>query len=219
MSNINTKSYWDNRFGSGDWEYNKGRDQTKEFARSQIPLLNIDENIEGSILDFGCGLGDAFPLYKKSFRKAKLFGIDISDEAIKKCIHEYGDIAEFICGSHLDVPVCDIIIASNVFEHLSNDIAIAKHLKGKCRELYIIVPYMERLDSEQSCSEHVNTYNKEYFIELGEYSYKVFNSRGWSEYGLNLIFNIWVKNVYLFLFGKSLIKRKKQIMYRFTRQS
>ena len=44
MRNINTKHYWDKRFGSGDWEQKEGRDQTKDFALSQIPLLNIDKN-------------------------------------------------------------------------------------------------------------------------------------------------------------------------------
>lgn len=213
--NVNTKIYWDKRFGSGDWEQKDGRNQTRAFAQSQMSLLNIDKNFEGSILDFGCGLGDAFPIYKKTFPKAKLIGIDISEEAIKKCKEKYSGLAEFISGSHLDTPPCDIIIASNVFEHLSNDISIARHLKDKCKELNIVVPYNEQLNREQSCDEHVNSYNKEYFKELGNHTSRVFNSKGWSEFGYNLIFNVYIKNLLRPLFGKSKIKRKKQIIFTF----
>ena len=75
--NINTKSYWDKRFVSGDWEQKQGRSQTRNFAISQIPKLSIDREFSGILLDFGCGLGDALPIYKKFYPKAKLMGIDI----------------------------------------------------------------------------------------------------------------------------------------------
>jgi len=89
MTNINTKSYWNNRFAYGDWEQKRGRNQTKQFAVSQIPKLNIPENFSGTILDFGCGLGDAFSIYRKAYPKATLIGLDISKEAINKCKETY----------------------------------------------------------------------------------------------------------------------------------
>jgi hypothetical protein len=41
MININTKTYWDRRFSSGDWELKKGRKQTTLFALSQAAILDI----------------------------------------------------------------------------------------------------------------------------------------------------------------------------------
>ncbi len=91
-------------------------------------------------------MGDAIPIYKKNFPKAKLIGLDISGEAIKKCRDKFGDIAQFICGDYTSVPEVDIIISSNVFEHLSNDKIIAEYLLNKCKILNIIVPYKENYE-------------------------------------------------------------------------
>ena len=68
MENINTKEYWEKRFSTGDWEKSKGKTQTEDFAKSQVKYLNISKNFSGTILDFGCGLGDAFPVYKKNIQ-------------------------------------------------------------------------------------------------------------------------------------------------------
>jgi len=78
INNLNTQEYWDHRFSSGDWEESNGRKQTKYFAMSLIKHLKIQKDFTGSILDYGCGLGDAIPVYKLYFPKAKLYGVDIS---------------------------------------------------------------------------------------------------------------------------------------------
>jgi SAM-dependent methyltransferase len=212
MKNINTKKYWDDRFKTGDWEQNKGRNQTKCFAISQIPLLKIDKNFTGIILDFGCGLGDAFPIYKDAYPKAKLIGLDISEEAIKLCRRDYGNIAEFIIGDYTSVPKVDIIIASNVFEHLSEDKVIAKELLLKCKILKVIVPYKELLIPN---NEHINFYDEFYFDEFSQVSYKTFFSKGWGPTRVDLVYNGYFKNIIRLLMGRPLvkIKRLKQIMF------
>lgn len=212
MENINTKSYWNSRFASGDWEQKKGRNQTKQFALAQIPYLNISKTFSGTILDFGCGLGDAFPIYKEAFPNAQLIGLDISEEAIKKCKETYGQMGKFICGNFTDVPTVDVIIASNVFEHLSDDISIAKYLIKKCQHLNIIVPFNEQLVPN---SEHINSYNKDYFSSIGDYHYKVFTSKGWGPDGIKLLYQVYLKNLLRPLLGKSTAKRSKQIIFIF----
>ena len=79
--NINTKDYWDSRFQSGDWATRGGRSQTENFARAQIKHLGIKSDFVGSICDFGCATGDAFPIYKHFFPNAKLIGVDFSSSA------------------------------------------------------------------------------------------------------------------------------------------
>jgi len=111
------------------------------------------------------------------------------------------------------VPRVDIIISSNVFEHLTDDISIAKNLLIKCRQLNIIVPYKEKIISG---SEHINTYNVNYFHDLGKYEYKIFACKGWSQYGINLIYHLFLKNLSRPLFGKPIIERAKQIIYIFN---
>lgn len=214
IDNVNTKKYWEQRFSSGDWEQKRGRTQTAHFAASQVAHFKFDKDFSGSLVDFGCGLGDAMPVYKKFFPHAKLVGIDVSESAIAKCKERYGKIASFISGTHQNCPSADIIVASNVFEHLSDDIEIAKALLSKCKELYITVPYNEL----PLCSEHVRTYNEKYFQILGESDFVIFPSRGWSEYGRSK-WKLAFKNLLCRLSGRSIQPRRMQIMYRLHKLS
>lgn len=210
--NINTKDYWERRFSSNDWENNNGSWQTASFARGQIPHFKIKSDFKGELLDFGCGTGDAMPVYHQYFPYAKLIGIDIAENAVVKCREKYGAIASFTQGDHLNVPNTDIIIASNVFEHLTDDIGVAKVLHARCKSLYIIVPYKEK----PLGTEHVNFYNEHYFAEIGKYDYKVFPCVGWTQYGLkNLWYYIYLKNIFRFILRKPLGYRYLQIMFRF----
>ncbi|WP_347172819.1 class I SAM-dependent methyltransferase [Polaribacter uvawellassae] len=214
MKNINTKKYWDKRFSTGDWETSKGRNQTADFAKSQVERFDIPKNFSGTILDFGCGLGDAIPIYKKKYPKAKLIGVDISEEAIKKCKKSFGDIATFIAGTENEVPTVDIIISSNVFEHLSNDKEIAKVLIQKCKTLYITVPFNENLKTS-GATEHINSYDEDSFNNtFKNVSSKKFRSKGWGETTRDLIIKVYLKNIFRFLFGKKLRIKTKQIMFK-----
>lgn len=207
--NINTTFYWNSRFSSGDWEDKGGRVQTAFFAKAQVQYFLIPDDFDGTIVDFGCGLGDAMPIYRARYRKAKLVGVDISDDAIAKCRVHYGHIAEFICGDYSAVPQAEVVITSNVLEHLSDDLNVASSLQGKCDALYITVPFMEW----PLGSEHVRTYDEDYFRSLGSYSYVVFPSRGWSEYTGKLAL-LQTKNVIRKLLGREVVRRRKQIMFR-----
>lgn len=209
--NINTKSYWESRFSSGNWEVSGGRSQTEQFALAAIPYLNIPFEFAGRILDFGCGLGDAIPVYRQHFPNASLLGMDISETAVEKCRAKYGDLASFFCGDHTETPPADIIIASNVFEHLSNDLEIATSLIERCKTLYVIVPFNEA----PLHSEHVRKYKKNSFSELGAVRHKVFLCEGWSQFGYNLFVDIYLKNVARPFIGKSIVNRGRQILFEF----
>mgnify|MGYP006434073353 CR=1 FL=1 len=161
MKNINTKTYWDNRFKSGDW--NKGGTyQTTQYAKGNVKHMDIDPRFSGSILDFGCALGDAIPILKLSYPNAQLYGVDISEEAIKICNQNYGQLAEFKTGSYEILGQYDIIIASHVMEHLTDDKNIVQSLLTKCKTLYIIVPYKEN----PLYIEHVNFYEDNYYDDF-----------------------------------------------------
>lgn len=208
---INTQEYWEKRFSSGDWEEKNGRLQTADFALGQARLFEIDRNFEGTILDFGCGLGDAIPVYKDHFPKAKFIGVDISSSAIDLCRKTYGSIAGFLQGGCEVVTEVDIIVASNVFEHLSGDQEIAKKLLLKCRDLYVVVPYREN----PLFVEHINSYDEKSFSELGACAWHVFPCRGWSEYGFELWYHVYFKNIFKIILRREMRRRKKQIMFHF----
>ncbi|MBI3756315.1 MAG: class I SAM-dependent methyltransferase [Deltaproteobacteria bacterium] len=209
--NVNTKEYWEQRFSSGDWEEKRGRWQTGSFARGQLPYLRIGEDFEGTILDFGCGLGDAMEIYRENIPKAKLIGIDISPSAIELCQMKYGSIATFMQGDYKVVPYVDVIIASNVFEHLSDDREVARSLLSKCKDLYVVVPYKEW----PLYPEHINTYDENCYSDIGEYDWKVFPCKGWSLYGWRLWYHIYFKNIFRLILRRRLKHRGLQIVFHF----
>ena len=98
-----------------------------------------------------------------------------------------------------------------MFEHLSDDINVAKALLNKCATLFIITPYKEN----PLCSEHIRSYDEKYFDELCPDAYRIFNSPGWTEYGIDLL-KLNVKNIIRFVFQKQRRAQRRQIMFRFT---
>lgn len=167
--NINTKEYWESRFKSGNWNQN-GKRQTREYALANIQHLKIGDNFKGSILDFGCALGDAIPFYKSKYPYARIYGFDISLSAIDYCKKEYSELAEFFSGDLDNVPESEVIIASHVMEHITNDKDLIKKLLLKCNELYVFVPYKEY----PLYHEHVNFYDENYYKDLEPEIYKIF---------------------------------------------
>jgi hypothetical protein len=170
-------------------------------------------DFEGTLVDFGCGLGDAMPVYREHFPKAKLIGVDISQSAIDICRTRYGTFAAFAQGDCESVPTADVIIASNVLEHLTDDREAARCLLSKCKSLYVVVPYKE---APPLCDEHVNTYDERSFSDLGDYDFKVFPCVGWSPFGIRLWYHIYFKNVFRFLLRMPLRRRNMQIIFRFS---
>lgn len=210
--NVNSQAYWDHRFASGDWEKKNGRWQTQSFARGQLPHLKLPRDFAGTILDFGCGLGDAIPVYREYFPKARLMGMDISSQAVELCREKHGRAAVFLQGKAEDVPAgIDVILASNVLEHLDDDLAVAQTLREKCAELYIVVPYREA----PLFGEHVNSYDENHFSALGPCERTIFPCRGWSAYGRERWVQIHFKNIFRFLLGRPLRRRNLQILFHF----
>jgi len=158
MGNINSKEYWEKRFRTGNWG-KAGSLQTMQYASYNIMHIDLNKNFSGTLLDFGCALGDSIPVYRNFLPNAKLLGIDISSSAIEQCKKRYGNLATFLSGDYRNTPKSDYIIASHVMEHLSNDREIVAHLLEKCKYLYIFVPYKET----PLYVEHVNYYDKEYY--------------------------------------------------------
>lgn len=214
--NINTPDYWDWRFASGDWEAKKGRSQTEGFASAQIRWVDLASDFAGTLLDFGCGMGDAMEVYRRAFPRASLMGIDISPAAIQRCRENYGSIASFSVGDFKSVPAVDAIIASNVLEHLDNDKEVAKWLLSQCQDLFIVVPYREH----PRIPEHVNAYDETSFTTLspGRYSYHVFSCPGWTPSGFrDLWWNIYCKNPVRAIVGRPTIRKNLQIIYHLKR--
>lgn len=213
--NINTKEYWDDRFATShkmSWRANAGEIQTRMFAHEIAKRLKMNVDFNGTILDFGCALGDAIPVYKKRYPNAQFFGTDISTAAIEICIQKFGDIATFFAKDVDDIPSVDVIIISNVLEHLTNDKEFVERLLSKCKDLYIAVPYDEQAPLH---AEHVNSYNRHTFDYLNAEK-EVYLCRGYAASEiLKSYINIELKNIIRPLFKIPLYKGglSRQILF------
>lgn len=213
--NINTTEYWNNRFGTGNWEDTGGRNQTRDHMLMILPHLDIEEGFSGTILDFGCALGQAIPILNRAYPRAKLLGLDASENAIDKCRERYSEIAEFIVGDTRAVPQVDIIISAHVMEHITDDLRVVLKLVSLCKDLYIAVPYRE--DISYMFEEHVNSYTEKYYETIPGYrsfsiarTYPPTLGRLFWE-----LFNIHLKNVAKFFLRRRLSKNYKQIIFHF----
>lgn len=170
---INSADYWEARFKT-NWVSYGGPLQTALFALGFIstrPTIN-----PATILDYGCGAGDALPVLRLMFPKAQLYFYDFSTNAMQLTAAAYGNIAE----PWSSQGKCDLVYCSNVIEHIEDLDAFLKTLaKQSSRYLVILAPYNERhangetLSLDRPKDEHVRTV-KEGVVEksLSNYSWK-----------------------------------------------
>jgi len=102
------------------------------------------------VLDVGCGNGLLAYEIATRIPRSKVLAIDISPRAIKKATDSFrADNLEFICGDALkELPdqAVDVIVLSNVLEHLEPRVPFLKTLARRYRpqKFLIRVPMFER---------------------------------------------------------------------------
>lgn len=147
----------------GSFDLNDGRRQTRLFAEAFHKHVRVPLKANFSLLDAGCALGDALPVWHRHYPRARLYGCDFSKTAIQRCQEAYGSIAKFYRASLDDISKdYDVIYCSNVLEHFSDFLNIADTLHRRCKVLYILVPYME-LRNGQRLSPESDYYHKATF--------------------------------------------------------
>ena len=107
-------------------------------------IKNIEEN--ETVLDVGCGNGfNTFNIAKKA---KTVVGIDINIKNIKFAIKNYKlENINFIHGNILDYNFAEkfnVVVLSNVLEHIENRIELLKRLNKIGNKLLIRVPLIDR---------------------------------------------------------------------------
>ncbi len=123
-----------------DQHYAKLKGKEERFADWIMDYLKPLIPKEGKILDIGCGMGRLLDEVGK-FTSAKLYGIDISWNAITEANKRYPKIdfkvadTEYLTGDY------DLIINSQTLEHVDNPVTIINNMKECGKRLFITVPY------------------------------------------------------------------------------
>jgi Methyltransferase domain len=130
----------------GHWEKNRGRDQTRRFAEFFHKCVHIPWS-SFSVLDVGCALGDALPVWHEKYPSAELHGCDVAETAVRRCQETYGGIARFFRASFEEVQgFWDAIYCSNSLEHFEQHVDIAEALLLQCKVLFVLTPFGELRD-------------------------------------------------------------------------
>jgi SAM-dependent methyltransferase len=157
--NLNSKRYW-----------NEKLDQFDDYWRDEhyVNILDLfPQDKEFSLLDVGCALGDGCELLKKTYPKAQITGIDISDVGIAKAKQKTKDIEYFVFDILKDpIPqMYDYILIVQTLEHFDDPFPVVdKCLKHVNNELIISVPYTPESHGRiQEVSEHRYFFNENIF--------------------------------------------------------
>lgn len=209
--NINTKDYWETRFSTQDWAQKGGNTQSLGHAQRFVEHLGIPRDFSGTICDFGCAEGDAFPVYQTTWPNAKLTGVDFAPRAVERAKGKYGNFSTFLCGDYTKVPNSDVIISAHTFEHLDNDVEVLHALLEKCANLFVIVPYRE----SPLGLEHLRGYDETSYAQIPPEGWSVCKA-GWQLRSINLFYQVYLKNLARPLFGKPIARMPKQIVFRFS---
>lgn len=75
------------------------------------------------ILDFGCGVGNSLPYFRRHFPRSKLTGLDVSQRSLEVARQRFpgiGDLMQFEGNGSLPLPSLsfDVIFAACVFHHI-----------------------------------------------------------------------------------------------------
>jgi len=126
---------------------------------------NVDK--DDAVLDIGCGNGAL--CYDVAKKVKKVVGIDLNEKNVSFAKQKYSEEnIEYICGDALkDLPneKFDVIIMSNVLEHIKNRVEFLETLTTKTTRFLIRVPMINR--------DWITLYKKElsmdYRLDKGHY--------------------------------------------------
>lgn len=187
--NVSGSNYWDEKrlYGSAFYQY-----PVYKFAKKIIIKNKIKR-----VIDVGCGPGTKLNIIKKKLKKVHFIGID-QKNAIDYCKKKY-DFGEWYVDNlenpfkSLDWIKGDLVICSDVIEHLQNPDVLMNYLKQKLDfGGYIILSTPERdLLNGKDCTvspnkQHIREWNYSELKQYFEYhSFKVIEAEiqlpvGWS---------------------------------------
>src|SRR5512140_543659 len=121
---------WDRRFRTGgEWERNGGTRQTRAYAQAFCSRVVLPNQEPFSLLDVGCALGGALRVFHRRYPQARLYGTDLSSQAVARAQQALGVTATCFSGDVMAVrDRYDVIYTSHVLEHFPDYQEVARHL-------------------------------------------------------------------------------------------
>jgi 2-polyprenyl-3-methyl-5-hydroxy-6-metoxy-1,4-benzoquinol methylase len=115
----------------------KNKKYSKKYMQKINPLAKIPlitkQAIKKSkiIIDLGCGDGQFIHSLDLEYKNKKIIGVDISSRRIKRLklkFPNYKFLCKDVCKTGLKKKSCDMIVCTQVIEHLTNDKKLIKEI-------------------------------------------------------------------------------------------
>lgn len=173
----NSRVAWDDRFlPLGHWDQIGGDAMTLRFAELILEYLHEDllailSEPGCRVLDWGCARGQLVALFRRKFPKIEAFGLDFSYAAVDQAIKRYGPCFFWDEEGRI-FEEWDVIVTSNVMEHLVDPIAKMREHLERTRKMYVILtPFAEPLESGAETPEeheaaghvHLHSFTESFF--------------------------------------------------------
>ncbi len=134
---MNTRDWWE-KYHAYEWVNVgiNGIEQTKYFA--DVLLGNLDIELYGDVLDYGCALGQ---MTKELSKHANAEGYDYSRTAIEQARKMY---PELTFTSDIPQKKYDFVISSNVLEHYEDPVEEMQNQLKLAKDYFIaMTPYKD----------------------------------------------------------------------------
>lgn len=150
-------------------EYNEGWDSKWDDMKRYGPfsrhlrriIIKMIRSLDfESVLDVGCGQGSFLKELQSEFPKIKPYGIDISSTAVELARRRVtgGQFCVLdITDSFLNER-CDLVVCSEVLEHISNDMLALQNLKNMTGKYLLVSSPQGRMREFESQVGHVRNY-------------------------------------------------------------
>lgn len=152
----NSPQYWD-----AQWSSSK-----RMFPRYTMNIICWQIPFGSSVLDIGCGNGRFLRQIQKERKPTKLFGIDISPEAIRR-MKDSGIDGLVATAEDLDDfdQEFDVVTACHLLEHVENDVGLIKNIARIAKKMAIFaVP--NDCSYPEPTGEHVRKYSLQSLTDL-----------------------------------------------------
>ena len=174
MDAINSNTYWNHRFSSGDWNDKGGEQQSVFFARIALESfpewLNqlLAEN-SWEFIDYGCAEGSGTAYISRHFPSCSFVGVDFSESAVAAAEKLHPFCKFFLGDIEGGLKPTDVVFSSNTLEHLREPKGVLERLVLSASKYAIILCPFE---DDSGVEEHFNIFQCNFFPEeIGEHHF------------------------------------------------
>lgn len=162
-------------------------DDMKQFGPASLHNRRILKKIIAEInfktlCDIGCGEGSLIMELKKSYPLKKYFGLDVSGQAVifAKKQAPFGDFFVADIQKKALAKKFDLIVASEILEHLPSDFAALKNMRKMAKKYLLVYTLTGEMRKFEKTVGHVRNYQQNDLIKKIEKSgFKIKKNINW----------------------------------------